>query len=80
MEKITLYKDNKIDGDYEIEITELVSGFIEQEKKSGYLRNCNIERGIVLYIGVDLNSTPEDVPMNPDELTAIIEEYQRQKS
>jgi len=80
--RITLYRDNRIDQEYTLSYRALIRGFIEAEGKpeNTHFKNCSIERGIVLYITMDLNSSPDNVPLTDQEIEKIITEYKNQKS
>ena len=69
MSKIKLWKNNTGE-EYEIEISELVKGFIQ----SKYFEYHNIHRYLAIFITIDLNSGFEI-----EDYDKIIDEYFRQK-
>lgn len=52
-----LYKDNRIDGEYELTTTEIADGFLASEYADWH---TPLLRALHVYIGAGLNSTTED--------------------
>lgn len=78
MNTITLYKNNLIDQKYEMPIPEFIEKFREAEKEKVHLKHVPVIRGFMIFIGVDLESTPDNVPLSDEEVNALLAEYNKQ--
>ena len=75
MQKLTLYKNNKIDGKYEVELKDLINIFIESGFNSFYYP---FERVFLDFLWHKFPNCSFD-PLTKDDWASIYNEYQKQK-
>lgn len=69
--KIVLYKNNKLDRSFKIDIDEIVKGYIQSE----YYQDYVVHRGMPLYIACVLGGSYE----NFSDYNLIIEYYSKNR-